>query len=408
MKNRLHIIPQLILAVLMGTVPASCGQKDKAVAINDSLPWSVRIAESFLLRHPGAVTSDSASPAREWNYEQGLMLIALRRMEQHTGDKRYLSFVKENIDHYVAEDGSIRTYNRTAYNLDNIAPGRVLLSLYDATHDGKYRRAADTLRQQLREQPRTKSGGFWHKKIYPYQMWLDGLFMAEPFYAAYAVMSGDTAAYGDIVRQFRLMTLHTAETRSGLLYHGWDESHTQAWADSMTGRSRSLWARSIGWYAMALVDVLSLLPQGIEGRGELEVMLRNVSRGIAAVQDTTSGLWYQVIDAGDKPGNYFEASASAMFAYVFARGVHLGILDTTYLEKARHAFTGITRHLVTVEPSGFVNLEHTCKAAGLGGTPYRDGRYAYYIREPQRTNDLKGLGAWLLAAIELESQESVR
>jgi unsaturated rhamnogalacturonyl hydrolase len=370
--------------------------------VDAALPWSVRIARSFLVRHPGAVTYDSLSPAQGWNYEQGLMLVALDRMWRHTDDRRYRDFVRGNIDLYVGADGTIRTYSRTEYNLDNIAPGRVLLSLYAGTHDKRYLRGADTLRQQLREHPRTHEGGFWHKKIYPQQMWLDGLFMAEPFYAAYAVTAGDTGAYDDILRQFRLITAHTKDSRSGLLYHGWDDSRTQPWADPRTGCSPVFWSRAIGWYAMALVEVLDILPEDVQGRHDLVVMLQDIAGAVTAVQDPASGLWWQVSDQLAREGNYLEASGSAMFSYALARGVHRGYLDRRYEENARRAFRGITERLVTVSPEGFVNLEGTCRGAGLGGNPYRDGSYRYYTGEPRRTNDLKGLGAFLLAAIELE------
>jgi unsaturated rhamnogalacturonyl hydrolase len=374
----------------------------------DAVPraaWSVRIAESFLARHPGAVTYDSVFTQKTWNYEQGLMLVALDRMWRYTHDQRYFAFVRENIDHYVQADGTILTYRLSDYNLDNIGPGRVLLALYAATHEEKYRRAADTLREQLRRQPRTREGGFWHKEIYPWQMWLDGLFMAEPFYAQYAVTFGDTAAFADIVRQFRLVTRLTRDSATGLLYHGYDESRAQPWADKETGRSPSFWARSIGWYAMALTEVLDILPDSIDGRADLLAMLNNVAAAVANVQDPATGLWYQVIDQAHRPGNYREASASAMFAYVYARGAAQGYLPRRYASLARKAFTGITEHLIAVTPEGYVDLLHTCAGAGLGGKSRRDGSFAYYIREPQRTNDLKGLGPLLLAAIQLEQME---
>ncbi|HEX9005974.1 MAG TPA: glycoside hydrolase family 88 protein [Bacteroidota bacterium] len=387
------VAASLIIGCMTGFACISAAQKQ---------PWSVRIADSFLARHPGAVTYDSASPEQRWNYEQGLMLVALERLWRQTDDRRYLDFVRSNIDHYVRADGTIDTYRRTDYNLDNIAPGRVLLALYTQTGEEKYRRAADTLRQQLREQPRTLDGGFWHKQIYPWQMWLDGLFMAEPFYATYGVVFHDLAALEDAMRQFRLVTHHTRDPRTGLLYHGWDESRKQRWADTLTGRSPSFWARAIGWYTMALVEVLDILPDDYEGRDELVGMLRDAAEAVAAVQDSASGLWYQVIDQAGRPGNYLEASASAMFTYSFARGVKAGYLDPSFAAHARKAFQGITGRLVRTDPHGFISLEHTCKSAGLGGNPYRDGSYQYYISEPQRTNDLKGLGSFLLAAIAIE------
>ncbi len=385
-------------------------RRDGPVPVDTLQPWSARIAQSFLLRHPGAVTFDSVFTQSTWNYEQGLMLLALERMYVRTRALPCYWFVVENLGRYLRNDGSIATYTRTEYNLDNIAPGSVLLDLAALGGEGRatYLRAADTLRQQLREQPRTDEGGFWHKKIYPYQMWLDGLFMAEPFYAKYAVMQHDTAAMADVVRQFRLVTRHTRDAATGLLYHGYDERRAQRWADPATGRSPSFWARAIGWYAMALVDVLDVLPATTEGRSDLLAMLRDVARAVASVQDSASGVWYQVIDQPRRPGNYPEASASAMFTYVFARGAAKGYLDHSYLVRAKRAFQGMIRQFVVTDRDGYVNFVHTCKGAGLGGSPYRDGSYAYYIHEPQRINDLKGLGPFLMAALELETLESTQ
>jgi unsaturated rhamnogalacturonyl hydrolase len=365
-------------------------------------PWSERIAESFLIRHPGAVTYDSLNPDQKWNYEQGLMLVALYAQWKHTGLRKYLDFIRENLDQYVDDRGNIKTYKRTAFNLDNIGPGRVLLAVYRATGQAKYRAAADSLWAQLQEQPRTQEGGFWHKKIYPYQMWLDGLFMAEPFAARYASMFQHTRAFDDIANQFVWAARHTYDSTAGLFYHGWDESRSQRWADPVTGRSPNFWGRAMGWYAMGLVDVLSSFPADHPRRQELLGILRNLAAGIVRYQDQASGLWFQVVDKPGEPGNYREASASAMFAYSLAKGVNEGYLDRTYWPCAERAFQGIIDSLVTVDRVGLIDLHGTCRGAGLGGKPYRDGSYEYYVSEPTRTNDKKGYGPFLMAAIELE------
>jgi len=383
------------------TFASSCAGQPSPLVRTDA-PWSTRIAQSFVLRHPDAMTYDERSPDTKWNYEQGLMLVALYRMYIHSGDREYLDFIQTNLDHYITDDGSINTYKRTDYNLDNIGPGRAVLELYRATSREKFRAAADTLRQQLREQPRTHEGGFWHKKIYPYQMWLDGLFMAEPFYAQYATLFHEPAAFDDIVNQFIWIARHTRDPRTGLYYHGWDESRKQQWADSTTGCSRNFWGRAMGWFAMGLVDVLDYVPHDHPKRGELVDILRGLMQSLATFQDEKTGLWHQVIDQGNRPGNYFEASATCMFTYNMARGVNKGYLDRRFLETARRAFHGVTEHLVKVDSQGFVDLHQICRSAGLGGNPYRDGSYEYYVSEPQRTNDMKGYGPFLLAAIELE------
>ncbi len=371
-------------------------------------PWSKRIAESFLLRHPGAVTYDTGSPNQRWNYEQGLMLVALRSMWKASGDQRYFDFIKGNIDQYVEESGSIKTYKYDDFNIDNIAVGRALLTLHEKTGGEKYKRAADTLRKQLKNQPRTNEGGFWHKLIYPYQMWLDGLFMGEPFYAWYAARYREPEAFKDIINQFVFIARHTYDPKTGLFYHAWDESKQQRWANPKTGVSPHFWGRAIGWYAMAIVDVLDYLPKDHPRRKELLPILRKLCAGLLKHQDKKTHLWYQVLDQGQREGNYLEASGSCMFAYAFAKGANKGYLDKSYLAKAKETFRGVTAHLVTVDARGFVDLHHTCQGAGLGGNPYRDGSYEYYITERQRTNDMKGYGPFLLAALELEKNSISR
>jgi unsaturated rhamnogalacturonyl hydrolase len=375
---------------------------DESPQVPTTWPWSRRIAESFVLRHPGSVTYDSLSPNQRWNYEQGLMLVALRQMWLVTKERRYLDFIKGNIDQYVDESGLIKTYKYEDFNLDNVAVGRALLTLYESTGSAKYKIAADTLRKQLANQPRTHEGGFWHKLIYPYQMWLDGLFMAEPFYAWYSMMTKEPAAFDDISNQFVFIYKHTRDPKTGLLYHGWDESRQQPWANPQTGCSPNFWGRAIGWYEMALVDVLEYMPRNHPRRHELVSILQDVSATLLKYQDRKTHLWYQVPDQGLKPGNYLEASASSMFAYAFAKGANNNLFDKKYRIAANETFQGIVENLSVVDKNGFVDLLHTCQGAGLGGKPYRDGSYEYYIGELQRTNDMKGYGAFLLAAIEIE------
>lgn len=394
------MIRTVLPATLLALAALACGGSERIV--REDLPWSRRIADSFVLRHPGAVTYDSLSPDRKWNYEQGLMLISLLDMWKHTGDRTYFDFVRQNLDQYVESDGTIKTYKRTDYNIDNIAPGRALLIVYQETREEKFRYAADTLRQQLREHPRTNEGGFWHKKIYPYQMWLDGLFMAQPFYAMYARMFNELQAFDDIANQFIWMASHTCDSTTGLYYHGWDESRQQRWADPVTGRSPNFWGRAIGWYMMAIVDVMDYFPQEHPRREQILAIFRDLAASLLRYRDEETGLWYQVLDQGRRRGNYLEASASCMFAYAFAKGANRGYLDRSYVDEAARTFEGVLTHLITIDAHGFIDLHNICRSAGLGGNPYRDGSFEYYISEPRRTNDMKGVGPFLRAAIELE------
>jgi unsaturated rhamnogalacturonyl hydrolase len=395
------------ILVHLFVVTALSGPPD-SVPVPAGEPWSKRIADSFLLRHPSAVTYDSGSPDQRWNYEQGLMLVALHQMSLHTGNPTYDQFVQKNLDQYVEENGNIRTYNLTDYNLDNESPGRALLVVYESTKEQKYRAAADLLRRQVREQPRTHEGGFWHKKIYPYQMWLDGLFMAEPFYARYASTFNEPESFDDIANQFIWIARHTRDPKTGLFYHGWDESRQQRWANLETGCSPSFWARAMGWYMMGLVDVLDYFPTSNPKRMELVSILKDLCGSVLKFRDEESHLWFQVMDQGHRKENYLESSASCMFVYAFAKGVNRGYLDKAFLAAAEQSFRAVTERLVTMNEKGFVDLHHACRGAGLGGSPYRDGSFEYYIGEPQRTNDMKGIGSFLLAAIELEKGRATR
>ena len=338
----------------------------------------------------------------EWDYTAGLILLALDRVAEKSGDARYREYVRRNMDRVVNPDGTIRTYELEEFNLDQINQGRLLFALHERTGETRYRRAAELLREQLRRQPRTREGGFWHKKIYPHQMWLDGLYMAGPFYAQFARTFGDSAAFDDVARQLLLVARHTRDPRTGLLYHGWDESRTQIWADKETGQSPNFWGRAIGWYLMALVDVLDFLPEHHRDRPAIGRVLRATADAVARVQDPLTGLWYQVLDQPSRSGNYLEASASSMFVYALAKGARRGWLDPSYRAVAERGFDGLVRHLVTVGADGLVSLNGICQVAGLGGKQQRDGSFRYYVSEPVVANDHKGVGAFLLAAVELE------
>jgi unsaturated rhamnogalacturonyl hydrolase len=399
LKYLFYILSLLFLFELSGAQDSIQNRKD--------IIWSKRIADSFLDRHPDAVTYDSGAPSQKWNYEQGLMLHALNEMWKHSGEKKYFEFIQKNLDLYIGDSGNIKTYKMSDYNLDNIGPGRAMLAVYQETKQQKYRAAADSLYMQLKNQPRTNEGGFWHKKIYPYQMWLDGLFMAEPFYSRYAVLSGQSGQFDDITNQFIWITKHTKDDQTQLLYHAWDESKIQKWANPQTGKSPSFWGRAMGWYAMALVDVLDIIPVSHPKRKDLVKMFQDFSETILKYRDAKSLLWYQVIDQPDKSGNYLEASASCMFAYCFAKGANKGLLDKKFFTAAEQTFQKITGTFVSYDSKGMIDLHGTCRGVGLGGNPYRDGSYQYYISETQRTNDMKGIGPFLLTAIEIENGEKL-
>lgn len=368
-------------------------------------PWSARMADSEIGRTPDPLLLDVVDKPR-WEYTQGLVLKSILEVWRRTGDERYWEYARAYYDGMVNADGSIKTYVLDEYNIDRINPGKALFLLYERTKEEKYRKAIELLRRQMREHPRTSDGGFWHKKRYPYQMWLDGLYMGAPFLAQYAATFGEPALFDDVITQYVLMEKHARDPKTGLLYHGWDESRQQKWADPQTGRSPGFWGRAMGWYAMGLVDTLDFVPVDHPRRGELIAILRRLAEAVTRFQDPKSGVWYQVMDQGAREGNYLEASVSTMLSYALLKAARLGHLDAKYHEVGRRAYEGVLKEFVRVDDKGLVNLDRVCQVAGLGGDPekerYRSGTFEYYVGERIRSNDPKGVGPFILASLEME------
>lgn len=373
--------------------------KSGSNTISDKLKWSERMALSIMKRHPQAYEIDWKTEPK-WDYVHGLVLRSFEKLYDNTKDKKYYDYVKGYADATIDSKGTIPSYKFESYNIDMITAGTILFDLYDTTKDQRYITVMQLLRKQLSEQPRTVSGGFWHKKIYPNQMWLDGLYMGEPFYAQYTLRYEKGAGFDDIAKQFELIQTHATDKKTGLLYHGWDESKEMPWADKTTGCSPNFWSRSIGWYMMALVDVLDYFPKDHPKRNELINYLNNISDSVANFQDK-SGLWYQVTDKGGQEGNYLESSGSAMFIYAMAKGVNKGYLPKKFSAIANKGFDGLTGQLIKKEADGEITITQACAVAGLGGNPYRDGSYSYYVNERKKDNDPKATGPFILAALEL-------
>jgi len=367
--------------------------------IATNLKWSDRMALSIMKRHPEAYMIDDVK-APYWDYVHGLVLHSFEDLYKKNPNPKYAQYVQGYLDALIQSDGTIKTYEISKYNIDMVVAGRLLFKAYATTKDNRYLVALQTLRKQIEGQPRTNSGGFWHKKTYPNQMWLDGLYMGEPFYAQYTTTFENGKNLEDVAKQFEQIQLHATDSKTGLLYHGWDESKKMPWANPTTGTSPNFWSRSIGWYVMALVDALDYFPKDHPKQKELVGYLNNVAESLAKYQDP-SGLWYQVPDKGNEKGNYLEASGSSMFAYAFAKGANKGYLPSFYKKLANKAFDGITKQLIVVAPDGEITITQACAVAGLGGKPYRDGSYDYYINERKKDNDPKATGPFILAALEL-------
>jgi unsaturated rhamnogalacturonyl hydrolase len=336
----------------------------------------------------------------KWAYDVAFLGMAIDRLGDI--DPKYSEYMETWVNYFVKDDGSVIDYKLTEYNLDRIFPGRNVMTLYRRNPEQKYKIALDNFIEQLKTHPKTNSGGYWHKQIYPWQMWLDGIFMGSTYMVQYAKEFNAPEWYDVAATQTKMIYEKTLDPATGMLLHAWDESRQQKWCNPQTGQSQYPWSRAMGWYIMAILDILEYLPANHPDRDNLITILQLTCEAIVKVQDPKTGIWYQVLNHGGREGNYLEGSGSAMFTYVFAKGARLGYLDKRYRDIADVAFDGIIKELVTVDEKGMVTLHDICGGCGLGGNPYRDGSYEYYINEKRFDNDTKGVAPFILAAIELD------
>lgn len=394
-KQRARLLPLFVVLVL-SLAGVGCYGTAGSVTFNGAtaLTWSQRLADSEM---------DRRGTNQGWNYETGLFTWSLLELSKDVKGRTYADYVQNVINRLIASDGTISGYVASTYKLDNIMAGRSVLELNQRTGEARYQAAAKLLRDQLAAQPRTSDGGFWHKKVYPYQMWLDGLYMALPFYARYGSLNKEPTLFDEVAKQFLLMDRHSYDSQTQLWYHGWDEQKIQVWANKTTGTSPSFWGRAIGWFAMALVDTLDDLPTGHPSRAELLQILNRFAAGAVRHQDPVSGTWYQVVDQGTRPGNYLEASASSMFTYALAKAINRGYLSAvTYKAATVKAYAGVIDQFVrNASTAGRYDLIQICSVASLGYN--HSGAFDYYISEPKVSNDLKAIGSFILAGKEIET-----
>ena len=362
----------------------------------------------YLMAH-----SDSAHPAwnlemirswksNKWNYIDGCMITGILERYEITGEARFLDFADRFLSGFVEEDGRIRTYDPAEYSLDNVNPAKNLFTLYDLTGKEKYRKALELVRSQLSTMPRTPEGNFWHKLIYPNQVWLDGIYMALPFYMEYEKRFDAQKDFEDICRQIANVEIRMRDPKTGLYYHGYDASRKMYWADPDTGCSPNFWLRAEGWFILGLVDVLEImkdLPMGAE-RVHLQHMLLDLAKALSKYQDP-SGLWYQLIALPELAGNYLETSGTALISAALLKAVRLGFLPESFRAVGEKAFYGIVDHRLTKNADGTPCVTGICLVGGLGGEQHRDGSAAYYLSEPVVQNDAKGVGPLLLAYTEM-------
>ena len=405
--KKYFLLPQRFLVILLVTLSVqSCKEQEKnpdlTLSQEENKKYSTWMADSEIQRNPEGWTLDFNEKPK-WEYTHGLIMTSMEKLYEATGDEKYLKYIKNFSEFMINEEGEIKTYKKSDYNIDRVAGGRYLIGFYEETGEEKYRMAIEELRDQMREHPRTSEGGFWHKKVYPYQMWLDGLYMGSTFLARYAAAFDEPKLFDDVANQFHLIDKYAYSDETGLYHHAWDESKEQRWADPETGLSSNYWGRSIGWFSMAVVDVLDYMPKNHPERDRLIDIAQKIASGIVRYQDDETGVWYQVLDQGVREGNYLEASASSMYAYFLLKGVEQGYLDPQYREAGIKAYGGILKEFVRKDDDGGISLTDINGVAGLGGDPYRDGSYEYYINEIIRDNDPKGVGPFILASIQYES-----
>jgi len=381
------LIPATLIAVACATNKPSASEK-----------WSVRMANTVMAKADSLIHYVEGRP--KWAYDVAFLGMAIDRLGNV--DQKYSKYMADWVNWFVKPDGSVTDYRLKEYNLDRIYPGRNVLTLYRNDPRPEYKIALDNFIEQLKTHPKTNSGGYWHKQIYPSQMWLDGIYMASTFMVQYAKEFNAHEWYDVAAGQTKMIFEKTLDPSTGLLRHAWDESRSQKWCEPETGQSKYPWSRAIGWYVMAITDILDYLPADHPDRNDLIGILQKTSDALLKVRDEKSGIWYQVLDQGGREGNYLEGSGSAMYIYVFAKGARLGYLDSKFRKIASDAFDDFIRELVTVDEKGMVTIRNICGGCGLGGNPYRDGSYEYYINEKRFDNDTKGVAPFILSAIELD------
>jgi unsaturated rhamnogalacturonyl hydrolase len=395
MKKINRINKQIVLVLLLIATANLYGSGIKRPNLK-KIDMAMLMANSQMQRYPVPGISEPKAPA--WHYVNGFVSFAMLRLWKETGDEKYYQYVKDFADACIDENGSLG-FN-LGYTVNHIQMGSILFDLYRRTSDERYKKVILATREVLKTYPRTKEGDFWVMEYYPNQVWLDDLYMICPFYAMYAGEFNEPGIFDDVAKQFVNIHKHTYDPETGLNYHGWDETKQLKWADPTTGRSPCIWGRAMGWYAMALVEVLEVMPESHPGRPALTGILQQVAAGIKKSQDKKSGVWYQVLDQGGREGNYLEASVSGMFVYTLLKASRLGYIDKAFKKVAVKGFEGMKKQFIRHNDNGTINLTSICRVAGLGKDD-KAGTYEYYINEKIVDDDGKGVGAFILAGIEM-------
>lgn len=396
------------LLIFLAAVLAACGGNNSKEAENfrgiAPIEWAKRMADSDQQRVPNPSMLDFVKQPK-WNYTHGLVCQSNQELYHFTKDKKYWNYALSYADQMVDSAGNIKGgYALSKFSLDQVNAGKIFFDIYHETQEPRFKLAMDTLYEQLLHHPRNADGGYWHKKHYPWQMWLDGVYMGDPFVAEYGATFRHPELIDDAIKQVELIQQHTYQEETGLNYHGYDEKKEQHWANKETGRSSHVWGRAQGWYCMALVDILDFIPENHPKRAWFISNLQQVYEAVLRAQDTSKGLWWQVMDQPGRAGNYFESTCATMFVYSFAKAYNKGYVEDEYWAAAKRGFQAILSQFIKENGDGTISIEKCCAVAGLGGKDKRDGSFEYYLSEPIRANDPKAVGPFILAAIELQKQ----
>ena len=384
-----------------------------AVAAYGQEPYSIRMIRSEMQRNPDATYLDGRNGERKWNYTTGLELKSFLDASKRYELPEVVDYVRAWADTMATEKGEVYKYKKSNYNVDHICPARIYFDLHDmyGDQDKRYRRVTRKIREQIDSQPRTQSGEFWHKQIYPNQVWLDGFYMALPFYAEYTRRYGSKeqkdSLFADIVHQFTAGAENTFDPATGLFRHAWDESKSMFWCDPQTGQSAHAWGRATGWYAIALVEVLDYLPEDHPGHAVLVEQLNYLLQVLPRWADSETGMWYQVLDCPEREGNYQEATCSIMFIYAFLKGLRMGYIDRAHEDYILGLYPKFIDRFIRENADGTISMTDCCAVGGLGGKQMRKGDFDYYLSEPIIENDCKGVGPFIWASLEWEARNNI-
>ncbi|SCH79697.1 Unsaturated rhamnogalacturonyl hydrolase YteR [uncultured Ruminococcus sp.] len=359
--------------------------------------YAEKLADTLMKRYPKA----DQYPYKSWTYPQGFMLWGMARLWQKNGEQKYYDYIMEYVNGHINADGKIPKF--TGNSMDDMMAGSIIVWAYQQTKEPCFKKACEQIREAFCDYPRNNNGGFWHGKDLPYEMWVDGVFMGQMFLSKYgAYLASSTEAEGcfdEAVRQLGIIYDCCSKEGTGLIYHAWCQDKKASWADPVTGRSPEIWSEGLGWYALIIIEVLDILPEGHPQYQKIARQYLELMESLKETQDPSSGLWYQVVDKQDKEGNWCDTSGSAMFLYSMQKGIEIGMLDpSTYHEVIRKGYLGLISKMQEDE-NGLLDIYDACEGLCVQNS------YDDYVNYPKTVNAQEAVAACLWAIVEIEYAE---